>query len=259
MCIARSVGQDGANQFEDVKVVQVLLNLNGASPALDTDGQYGSNTRKAIESFQRSALGSPTPDGRVDPGGATLKALLAGIPAELSEVKVAAIMPHARQENVSRYYPGLLPSMLSYEINTPLRQAHFLAQIGHESGSLRYTEEIASGEAYEGRSDLGNKQPGDGKRFKGRGLIQLTGRANYEKYGAAKGRNFTDGDNSRLISTDPALAVDVACWFWKDRGLNALADSDDVRAVTKRINGGFNGLEDRMAYLGRSKAFLKVS
>lgn len=76
-------------------------------------------------------------------------------------------------------------------------------------------------------------------------LIQLTGRANYQKYGLAKGRNFTDGDNCKAIATDPQLAVDVACWFWKNRGLNGLADQDDVRAVTRRINGGLNGLEDR--------------
>jgi putative chitinase len=87
---------------------------------------------------------------------------------------------------------------------------------------------------YEGRGDLGNTQPGDGRRFKGRGLIQLTGRANYEEYGQAKGRNFVDGDNYKLLATDPELAVDVACWFWKTRGLNALADADDVRAVTRR-------------------------
>jgi putative chitinase len=258
MCIARSVGEGGANRFEDVKVVQVLLNLNGARPQLAVDGRYGSSSRAAIESFQRSAMGAAAADGLIAPDGATLKRLLAGIPAELSEMKLSAIMPHARREHVTRFYPALLPSMIAHDIDTPLRQAHFLAQIGHESGSLRYTEEIASGEAYEGRHDLGNTQPGDGRRFKGRGLIQLTGRANYEKYGAARGIDVTQGDNPGRVATDPGLAVDVACWFWKDRGLNALADGDDARSVTRRINGGLNGLDDRLAYLARSKAFLKI-
>ncbi len=165
-------------------------------------------------------------------------------------------MPRARREDVARFFPQMLPTLLNYSIDMPLRQAHFLAQIGHESGSLRFTEELASGDAYEGRADLGNTQPGDGRKFKGRGLIQLTGRANYEKYGQAKGLDFTEGDNCKLLSTDPQLALDVACWFWQTHGLNALSDQDDVRAVTQRINGGLNGLADREDYLLRSKFFL---
>jgi putative chitinase len=259
MCIAQSVGRNGVNDFADVKVVQVLLDLNGAAPQLTTDGLYGTNTQTAIDAFQQSAFATTSPDGRIDSNGTTLGALLAGIPAGLSEIKIAGIMPQAKADTISRYYPALLPSMLAYEINTPLRQAHFLAQIGHESAALRYSEEIASGAAYEGRRDLGNTQPGDGKRFKGRGLIQLTGRANYEAYGAARDRNFTDSDNAAQIASDPELAVDVAGWFWKIHGINALADRDDAQAVTKAINGGYNGLADRLAYLARSKAFLKVA
>ena len=121
---------------------------------------------------------------------------------------------------------------------------------------MRFSEEIASGAEYEGRVDLGNTQPGDGVRFKGRGLIQLTGRANYTKYGKARHRDFTTGDNPKLIATRPALAVDVACWFWKQHKLNALADRDDVTAVTQVINGGLNGLADREAKLARAKFFL---
>ena len=87
-------------------------------------------------------------------------------------------------------------------------------------------------------------------------MIQLTGRANYTKYGTARHRDFTTGDNARMIATDPTLAVDVACWFWTAHGLNTLADQDDVVRVTRVINGGLNGLTDRQSKLVRAKFFL---
>ena len=152
------------------------------------------------------------------------------------------------------YLPGLIAGMAARAIDTPLRQAHFLAHIGHESGHLRYNEELASGAAYEGRANIGNTQPGDGRRFKGRGLIQLTGRANYAAYGEAIGRDLLAAPT--LVATDPALAVDVACWFWETRGLNAAADADDIERGTRRINGGLNGIADRRAILARAKRVL---
>ncbi len=139
-----------------------------------------------------------------------------------------------------------------------MRRAYFLAQVGHESGELRYTEEIASGDAYEGRRDLGNTEAGDGRRFKGRGLIQLTGRANYRGFGEAIGVDLLSNDNAQRVATDPGLAVEVACWFWQARGLNALADEDDAHAVTRRINGGLNGLADRLRQLDRARFFLQA-
>lgn len=166
------------------------------------------------------------------------------------------ILPHAKSDHINLYLPGLNAGMAARSINTPLRVAHFLAQIGHESGSLRHAQEIASGQAYEGRRDLGNTFPGDGQRFKGRGLIQLTGRANYTAYGNAIGRDLLA--NPTLVATDPALAVDVACWFWEARGLNALADADDIDRVTRRINGGLNGIVDRLAILKRARDVLGV-
>ena len=144
-------------------------------------------------------------------------------------------------------------------LTTPLRQAHFLAQVGHESGELRFVEELASGDAYEGRADLGNTQPGDGVRFKGRGLIQLTGRANYQRYGQSIGKDLVTNGNWRLVADDPFLAVDVACWFWNVHGLSGFADHDDILTITKRINGGLNGLEDRRALLTRGKFFLPAT
>jgi putative chitinase len=259
MCIALPVGPNAPNRFEDVKAIQVLLNLDRASAGiaspLKEDGEWGTHTQDAITAFQRTIMGIANPDGRVEPSGPTLNELRKGMPPDFSQAKLNGTIPRAREEDITKFFPPMLPALLSYAVNTPLRQAHFLAQIGHESGALRFTEELASGDAYENRADLGNTRPGDGRKFKGRGLIQLTGRANYEKYGLAKGRNFTDGDNGKVIATDPQLAVDVACWFWKTHGLNELADRDDVRSITLRINGGLNGLADREDYLLRSKFF----
>lgn len=142
--------------------------------------------------------------------------------------------------------------MASYGIlDTPLRLAHFMAQVAHESGGFRYMEEIASGSAYEGRADLGNTQPGDGRLFKGRGPIQLTGRANYRLFGRELGIDF---EQHPEIVALPSIGLLVACHYWQKRGLNALADADDVLAITKRINGGQNGLDDRKAYLAKAKA-----
>lgn len=144
--------------------------------------------------------------------------------------------------------------MLSYGIlDTPLRLAHFMAQLAHESGGFRYMEEIASGQAYEGRADLGNVHPGDGKRYKGRGPIQLTGRLNYRNSGRALGIDF---ESHPEIVAIPSIGLHVACSFWVGRRLNALADGDDVEGITKRINGGQNGLADRKAYLAKAKGLI---
>ena len=138
-------------------------------------------------------------------------------------------------------------------LDSGLRLAHFLAQQIHESGSFRYMEEIASGAAYEGRIDLGNSQPGDGVRFKGRGPFQLTGRANYRRFGARIG---IDLERHPEIAAFPSIGQHIACEYWKDRGLNALADADDLTAITRKINGGTNGLPDRRALLAKAKGLI---
>lgn len=165
------------------------------------------------------------------------------------------IAPYAGGKRLESIYPFLMSTLDRYQINTPLRICHFMAQVIHESGSFKYFEEIASGEAYEGRKDLGNTHPGDGKRFKGRGLIQLTGRANYEAYSNDYGVDVVS--NPEKVAHDPELAIDVAGWFWDKKGLNALADADDIEKITRRINGGLNGFKDRQAHLRRAKAILK--
>jgi putative chitinase len=141
----------------------------------------------------------------------------------------------------------------AHDIWTPLRLAHFLAQVAHESAGFVYMEEIASGQAYEGRKDLGNVNDGDGKRYKGRGPIQLTGRANYRHFGQMIG---IDLEGNPEIAAIPSLGMLTACLYWKERGLNALADADDVLTITKRINGGTNGLADRKERLVKTKGLL---
>lgn len=157
--------------------------------------------------------------------------------------QLVKIMPYARRR-AGIFLDGLNAAMAEFEINTPARQASFIAQIGHESGQLQYVRELASGEAYEGRKDLGNTWPGDGVRYKGRGLIQITGRANYSACAAALGLDLLG--HPELIE-QPINACRSAGWFWKTRGLNELADAGDQVRITKRVNGGTNGLADRLA------------
>lgn len=133
-----------------------------------------------------------------------------------------------------------------YEVNTNLRRNYFLAQVAHESDGFRTTREYASGAGYEGRMDLGNTVEGDGVRFRGRGLIQLTGRANYRKYGEIMGIDIVSDPVS--VERMP-LALEISLAYWEDRNLNMLADKQDFRGVTRRINGGYNGMASREAYL----------
>ncbi len=149
--------------------------------------------------------------------------------------------------------PVLQPTCTDYAIDTGLRAAHFLAQLCHESDGFCTTQEYADGTAYEGRADLGNTQPGDGPRFKGRGLIQLTGRANYKQYGDILHLDLV-GDPE--LAAAPTTSLLVACAFWTQLGLNTFADQDDIVTITQRINGGQNGIASRRAYLARAKAAL---
>ncbi|NZD66183.1 peptidoglycan-binding protein [Rhizobium sp. WYCCWR 11290] len=142
-------------------------------------------------------------------------------------------------------------------IDTPLRLSHFMAQLAHESAHFGTTREFASGAAYEGRRDLGNTQSGDGRRYRGRGLIQTTGRANYREATAdiramdAAAPDF-EREPEALEQFPWALLAGIS--YWRRRNINRHADRDDVRAVTRAINGGLNGFEDRIRYLGRAKS-----
>lgn len=144
----------------------------------------------------------------------------------------------------------LSAAMALWAIDSPTRQAMFLAQAGHESGRLLYVREIwgptAAQTGYEGRKDLGNTQSGDGMRYMGRGLIQVTGRANYATCGAAL--NLPLLDQPQLLEQAANAALSAA-WFWNSRGLNDLADNGAFETITRRINGGLNGYADRQALL----------
>ncbi len=157
------------------------------------------------------------------------------------------ISPHVTVQRANTYAKLLNDCMQSLGLTeTKSRMAMFLAQILHESGHLRYTEEIASGEEYERRTDIGNTSidDGDGPRYKGRGLLQITGRANYEQMGRAMGLDLIN--HPEMLAT-PANAVLSACTWWSLRGakINPLADAGKIQAVTKIINGGLNGIVER--------------
>jgi putative chitinase len=251
MPIELAVGPTGPNRRSDVLIVQILLNANrqrlGLAQPLAEDGLWGARTGEALRRCRApDCLEADCPE---------LAELIAGLEPTLSPDRLCCILA-APRGRVERFREPLVEAMRASSIDTPLRQAHFLAQIGHESGGLRWTEELASGESYEGRTDLGNDRPGDGRRFKGRGLIQLTGRANYRAFGEAVGQDLTSDAGACRVASEPALCVGAATWFWSRNGLNALADRDDLEAVTRRVNGGLNGLEDRAAYLRRARLLL---
>jgi len=156
-------------------------------------------------------------------------------------------------EIIAEISPVLASTLASYGIDTRLRVAHFLGQTCHESAGFRTTEEFASGEAYEGRKDLGNIKKGDGPLYKGRGLIQLTGRANYKALGTVLG---IDLEKHPLMAADPVLSLKIACEYWKKKKINPDCDRDDIITVTKKINGGTRGLDDRRGYTSKAKAAL---
>jgi putative chitinase len=162
-----------------------------------------------------------------------------------------------------KYLDGIRDSAARWGIDTPLRQAHWLAQISHESGSFRYVREIWGPTPQQLKyeppsavaSNLGNTEPGDGSRFRGRGFIQVTGRANYKTCSLALYHDLRLLDEPILLELDPAAS---AGWYWHMRGINKHADRDDLKAVTKAINGGYNGLADRQARLIKAKQAMGI-
>jgi putative chitinase len=181
----------------------------------------------------------------------------------LGQIKEATC---ASTTNAQKFMQFINDTCTRFDISTPIRQLCFLAQVGHESGSLFFTEELASGAAYEGRRSLGNIKPGDGIRFKGRGLIQITGRSNYKAAGDALGADLINnpallgGKNVNVCTAEQLKnAALSAGWYWNGRKLNAIADMINIAKpidtgtnlanfilITRKINGGTNGLHDRL-------------
>lgn len=180
---------------------------------------------------------------------------------------------------------GINDTLAKFGINTPLRVSHFLAQLLHESGNLQFlkenlnysakgltttfhkyfiTEAVATpyarnqekiaNKVYANRMGNGDEKSGDGWRFKGRGYIQLTGRENYTSLSKDTGVDFVN--HPELLETIQYAALSAG-WFWNKNGLNNLADKDDVLNITKRINGGTNGLQERIANLNKVKKIIK--
>jgi len=167
------------------------------------------------------------------------------VPIDWAEV-IRRIAPRGKPSIINGLADAMPRLIQLASLNTARRQSHFLAQLAHESDGFRTTTEYASGGAYEGRRDLGNTRRGDGPRFKGRGLIQLTGRANYSRAGLVLDTDFLG--SPELAAQFPYAAL-TAALFWRDHHLNRYADEDNVREVTRRINGGYNGLSERERYL----------
>lgn len=170
----------------------------------------------------------------------------------------------ARPDTAAAWLPAISEAMATFGIDSAARVAMFLAQIGHESMHLVRTREIwgptPAQAAYEGRLDLGNTQPGDGSRYRGRGLIQVTGRHNYavmrDSLRRVYGQGVPDFEAYPQLLEDMTWAARSAGQFWAWRSLNALADAGDIERVTRRINGGLNGLPERQALYTAAKEAL---
>ena len=157
----------------------------------------------------------------------------------------------AKQAAIIAAVGPAMPEMFTrYDITAARRIEHFIAQAAHESDGFCTTEEYASGAKYEGRSDLGNVQKGDGPRYKGRGIFQLTGRANYQRLGQRLGLDLIGKPE---LAAEPVTSLEIACLYWSDRKIGPMADDDDLYRVTRAINGGTNGLADRRKYLTLAK------
>lgn len=165
---------------------------------------------------------------------------------------ILKVAPRARAD-AARAIEEIIPT---YRIDSELRAAHYLAQMAHESGGFRFLRELwgptPAQRRYQGR--MGNTAPGDGYRFRGRGIIQLTGRNNYRDFGRRLGLDLeTDPD----AAARPDVAVRISGEYWNSRNLSPLADADDVRGITRRINGGYNGLRDRVRWLNLFRAAIR--
>jgi len=168
-----------------------------------------------------------------------------------------AIAPRANPKLVDELAAAMAEILPGAGIDTPLRLAHFLAQAAHESDGFRTLVEhwgpTAAQKGYEGRKDLGNVRRGDGRLYRGRGIFQLTGRANYRVIGEKLGLPL---EAEPVLAAEPHHAVRIAAEYWTSRKLNEAADADELRVITRRINGGLNGLADRQRYLTRGKLAL---
>lgn len=181
----------------------------------------------------------------------------------ITEQTLRRMMP-AAGARLDAHLPYIVPAMEKGRINTPDRIAAFLAQLSHESKEYLYMEEIWGPTedqlGYEGRADLGNVRPGDGRKYAGHGPIQITGRDNHRACGQYLG---IDAEVDPRLLTQPKYGTVAAVWFWtignKKIDLNLLADRGWFKTITRVINGGYNGLSDRRQYWDRNRAMLGLA
>lgn len=178
----------------------------------------------------------------------------------LNEQTLRYIVPTAPKD-VAKFIPFINNAFIKYGIDKPSYQAAFIAQIAHESGSFNYVKEIASGRAYDTGAkaiSLGNtpEADGDGQRYKGRGLIQITGKNNYRSCSRGLFGSEILLTKPELLET-PQYAVESAAWFWLNGNLNRYVDKNDFIGLTKRINGGTNGLKERLLFWERAKGVIR--
>lgn len=176
---------------------------------------------------------------------------------EINQSQLIQAVPFLYKQRLNEFVASFNMWAVHFGINTPLRAAHYLAQVFHESGNLRYVEEIASGAKYEGRKDLGNVVAGDGVKYKGRGFIQLTGRNNYTAFRKSDFCTVDVVTFPKKVAEYPLNQV-ASMWFWQTHNCNEWADRDNVDRVTRIINGGVNGLSQRKALLIKFKRVLGV-
>lgn len=175
------------------------------------------------------------------------------VPNMITQTILRKLCPQSKPhiiKDVADYFVDYAPK---YGVTSNLRISHFMAQAGHETDSFKTLEEYASGAGYEGRTDLGNIYPGDGVRYKGRGIFQLTGRSNYITFGNAIGVDLV---NNPEMAEDPKISVQTALEYWKNRDLNSWADKDDIETITRRINGGLNGFLHRKELYARMRVLI---
>lgn len=237
-----------------------LQSLTAANPQIANPDLIFVGDRIQLPGAQSPGTGgAPEAGGAPEGGGAPVEgagptpAAPGGSADGVTAAELQQIVPQLSASKAEAVAPHLNAAMAEANIDTPQRQAMFIAQLAHESGGFHYMEEIASGAAYEGRTDLGNTQPGDGERYKGRGYIQVTGRHNYTEAGQALGLDLV---NNPELAAQPENAARIAAWYWESRGINAAADAGNFTQVTRLINGGTNGLADRQAYYERARAAL---
>lgn len=271
----KEMGLEPGESLDDPKTKEAIKQFQGAA-GLEETGELDMETLMAIlesrlNNDRRAQSGSSggSVHGTRRPAGSQGADVPAQQPRKTKEVdtsnwkagkgdvtpdQLQKVVPGLSAERAREVAPHLNRAMAEAGIDNPKRKAAFIAQLAHESGGFKHMEEIASGRQYEGRRDLGNTQPGDGERFKGRGFIQVTGRANYAAASKALGEDFVKHPERAGTLENAAR---VAAWYWNSRGLNEKADRGDFDGITKSINGGYNGKADRDRYYARALDALK--